>query len=606
MQGSHAMPLILSIGDSNIPQSALENWRDLEHQTNFRSIKKIFHSKKPALVVACIKDESDEQLSKKVTQYIRDGLANHDTRIVLLHEPSFDIDLVNWMEKLQVNACLSTSEQKQSFNISMLNREIDTFLHIDNNRRQHDAESQMLMCISQFSRTNESLSDLLKSFSSTLAMLCHSACSFHIAIKDNQEGEIDFCDQQNIQQIVHQTLGLPKIPEYIQHTIDEKSPQINLLTDTTDLSAIEDQLDIKIGSYLSFPIVTYDKVLYLLVYLIPEDKMDKVSMKQINVINKACEQLTMLLERRQAEDSLKKQYQRLKNALVELKTTKEELQQKEKMASIGQMAAGIAHEINNPLSFVISNFSSMDHYVESIIKLQELQGEFLSSIESGQDQKINSLKDNIFKFEEEKDIDFILEDIRAVVSDSHAGLQRVKNIITDLKSFTHNQATELEICDLNKVINETLGILSYDLKDKVTVQTDIDEIPEFKAHNGLMQQVLTNLIKNAQQAMEEAQTQEPTIHISVKLEAAMITLRVRDNGPGISDKAKNKIFEPFFTTKAVGTGTGLGLSVTFNIIKKLGGTISFETKTQNKSPTETPNSSFTEFIICFPCNKEVH
>jgi phosphoglycerate-specific signal transduction histidine kinase len=424
---------ILSIGNNEIREAVLGNWRESEHYSSFRSIKKQFRHNKPALIVACIREDEDENLSKQVTQYVREGLANQDTRIVLLHESSFELDEIRWMEELQINGCLLAEESKQSFNLTTLNREIDTFLYIDNNRRQHDAETEMLMCITRFSRDNESLTELLKVFSSTLSKLCCSSCSFHIHMKNIDQATIDYCDndKEGMVEKLNQLLGLPKIPGYLQHSLDERQPQINLLPDDINLDAIQSQINENIGSYLTFPIIVYEKVLYLLVYFIPENQMNNVSMKQINVINKASEQLTMLLERRQAESSLKKQYKRLQNTLIELKSAKEELQHKEKMASIGQMAAGIAHEINNPLSYVISNFSSMDNYLNSIIQLQDLQSKFLESIESGQDQKINELKKNISRFEEEEDISFILEDIRAVISDSHSGVKRVKNIITD-------------------------------------------------------------------------------------------------------------------------------------------------------------------------------
>ncbi|MGH1486071.1 MAG: sensor histidine kinase [Cellvibrionaceae bacterium] len=594
MQPTTSTPAIIAVGNPEIHQAALNNWHNYEHYSNFRAIKKQFRHEKPALIIACIGDENDEELSKQVTQYVRDGLANQDTRIVLLHEPSFNLDEISWMEELQVNGCLLAEEKKKSFNLTTLNREIDTFLHIDNNRRQHDAETDMLMCITQFSRDNESLTELLKTFSSTLSTLCYSSCGFHIRIKNRTEGTIDYCDNKNdlITEKINNTLGLPSIPDYLQRTLDEKHPQINLLPENIDLKILENTIGEKIGSYLTFPIAAYDKVLYLLMYFIPESQMNKVSMKQINVINKASEQLTMLLERRQAENSLKKQYKRLKDALVELKSTKQELQHKEKMASIGQMAAGIAHEINNPLSYVISNFSSMDNYLNSIIQLQELQSEFLDSIEIEQNQKIKELKDNICKFEEEEDINFILEDVRAVISDSHSGLKRVKNIITDLKSFTYSQSTELEICDLPKVIDETLKLLAYDLGELITIEKNIHSLPDFMAHDGLMQQVLTNLIKNACQALKGTQTEDPTITINAEHKNESVHILIKDNGPGIPEEAKEKIFEPFFTTKTVGEGTGLGLSVTFNIVKKLGGTIEVNSK----------KDEFTEFLIQFPTN----
>jgi len=401
-----------------------------------------------------------------------------------------------------------------------------------------------------------------------------------------------YCDHDasQLSNDIQDILGLPSIPDFLQQALNENQPQIDLLPEAIDLSTIELTINTKIGSYLIFPVSSYGKVLYLFLYLIPESQMDKVSMKQINIINKAFEQLTILLERRQAENSLKKQYQRLKNALCELKTTKAELQTKEKMASIGQMAAGIAHEINNPLSYVISNFSSLDNYLENIMQLQNLQSEFLGSIEAGQHQELKSLKKNISDFEEEQDIPFILEDIRAVVSDSYNGLQRVKNIINDLKSFTYSQSTELENCNLSLVIDETLKVLKYAISDEINIKKDLANLPGFIAHNGLMQQVLTNLIKNSAQALSTSETSQPMITLTTQHQDNTIFLSVKDNGPGIPDKVREKIFEPFFTTKTVGEGTGLGLSVTFNIIKKLGGDIVLDSE----------EGSFTEFLIRFP------
>lgn len=597
MTTSTLLPSVIVIGNDTIPTNLLGNWIEYTHYSSFRPIKKAIRKATPALIIACITNEDEENIAKQVAEYIRNGLANQDIRIALIHEPSFHLDEISWMEGFRANICLSADIKKQSFILATLNREIDTYVHIETNKRQHDAETDMLMCITQFSRDKESLQDLLKTFSNSLSTLCYSPCGFHIKIRKDNLGIIDFCSNSNEDLVKNLSisLGLPTIPDYLKITLNEKKPQINLLPENISLKLIEEKIGTKIGSYLTFPISVYDNTIYLLMYFIPENQMDKVSMKQINVINKACEQLTMLLERRQAENSLKKQYSRLKTTLIDLKTTKEELKQQEKMANIGQMAAGIAHEINNPLSFVMSNFSSMDEYLTSIIQLQDLQSKFLDSIEIGQDNKIQELKNNISKFQQEEDIDFVLGDIRAVVSESHKGLKRVKNIITDLKSFTYSQSTELEVCNITEAINDTLKVLSYDLSDTITIEKRLSELPSFLAHNGLMQQVLTNLIKNAGQALIQADSPTPKITISTLHKNTSVYITIEDNGPGIPIEARNKIFEPFYTTKTVGEGTGLGLSVTFNIIKKLGGTIRMESEEQE----------FTRFIISFPIQEKV-
>ncbi len=585
-------PSVIIVDRSEQFLTLFEKWHPCEHHKSFRSIKKQFSRQKPSLIVICINSKDDEDLCQKVTEFVRIGLSNMDTRIVIMRNPEFVIDEVLWMEKFQVNGCLLNNEKNQTINLSILNREIDTFLHIENNRILHDAETDMLMCITQFSKDNEPVNILLQNFSSTLSSLCYARCCLHIKVEDNTTGNITYHLPNNNELLTryNQALNLPKLPNYLCSALDEKKPQINLLPENINLKPIEEELGFTIGSYLTFPISSYNKVLYLLLYFIPDTDMDKVSMKQINVINKACEQLTMLLERRQAETSLKKQYQRLKNTLIELKGTKEELKNQEKMASIGQMAAGIAHEINNPLSYVISNFSSMDRYLNSIMQLQDLQAEFLNSIDLKQDHHVHALKQSIHDFHEDQDISFVLEDIRAVVSDSHSGLTRVKNIISDLKSFTYSQSTDLEECHIEQVIEETLKILKYDIDESIKINKELSQLPEFMAHNGLMQQVITNLVKNAAQALTEAETKKPTIIINTSLKEDLIFISIKDNGPGIPEDVRSNIFEPFFTTKKVGEGTGLGLSVTFNIIKKLGGEIHLNSEVNH----------FTEFVISFP------
>ncbi|MEP2601731.1 MAG: hypothetical protein ABJH28_09650, partial [Paraglaciecola sp.] len=157
--------LVFSVGNLALHENALGNWCDFQHYDSFRQFKKQFRHGKPALIVASIGSDKDEALCKETTQFVRNGLANQDSRIVILRDPSFDLDEIHWMESLQVNACLSAEPDKQSVNITTLRREIDTFQYIDNHKRQHDAETEMLMCITKFSRSNESLSSLLQMFS---------------------------------------------------------------------------------------------------------------------------------------------------------------------------------------------------------------------------------------------------------------------------------------------------------------------------------------------------------------------------------------------------------------------------------------------------------
>ncbi|WP_181405086.1 sensor histidine kinase [Aestuariibacter sp. GS-14] len=557
-----------------------------------RSGKKVLRSTKPSLVILCVANEDDIQLCQGIAQYIRQGLANQDTRLVLIHQPALQLDEVLWLETFQINACLSAIAEKALFNATVLKREIATFQYIDNTCKQHDAETEMLVCITRFSRADENITALLSAFSAALASLCHACCSFEIYPENQAKFRVRSSGKDNIDilKTMQALMSGETLPACVSQAIDEKHPQISLLHDNAGLDLITRQLDTQIGSYLAFPVVVYKRVVCLLFYLIPESEMDRVSMKQITIINKAAEQLTVLLERKQAESSLKKQYQRLRDTLLELKSTKEALAHNEKLASIGRMAAGIAHEINNPLSFVISNFSSMDGYINNIIQLQSMQSELLTAIDIQQHQEAAHLKKSLNDFEQQAGIPFILDDIRAIVSDSFHGLQRVKNIITDLKSFSHNQAGEKAFCDLKAVLDESLKMLRYDIDSKVTITQDIQFSGLFYANAGLLEQILLNIIKNAIQAMTMSGTTSPTIVIVVTEKDDELEIRIRDNGPGMNESTKQKIFEPFFTTKPIGEGTGLGLSVVYNIVQRLQGRIICNTEL----------GVYTEFAIFFP------
>ncbi|WP_269520297.1 sensor histidine kinase [Alteromonas sp. BMJM2] len=587
-------PIIVVCTHANTTQFVPESWKALEYANSLRAAKKKMRQAKPALVLLCIDSVDDIALCQSVSQYIREGLANAVSRIAVIHSESEKLDEVEWLEEFQVNACLCARQERALFNQSVLKRELDTFDYIESTYRQHNAETEMLMCISQFSRANETTKELLGTFSQSLAKLCHAAYSCEIYISnDDYRASAATDTPSNMIDAFDSLLTGKSLPNFLLKTIDEQQPQIDLLHATSGIDAILKQSSVVIGSYLAFPIVVYKRVLCLLFFLIPESDMSRVSMRQINIINKASEQLTILLERRKAEYSLKNQYKRLQNALLELKSTKEKLESKEKLASIGRMAAGIAHEINNPLSFVISNFSSMDKYLQSIMTLQSMQSELLTCIDIQQSQEAQKLKESLTSFKQKEGIEFVLEDIRAIVTDSFNGLQRVESIIADLRSFTDIKTSEDDTCDIQKVLNESLKMYKYDEKSTVNIRFDTPSLAPIPFNTGAIEQVINNVVKNAIQAFEGTNIEEPTVTVNAFNESDYFHLIVSDNGPGIDEETKAKMYDPFFTTKPIGQGVGLGLSVTLNIVQKLGGSLS--------CTTELGRS--TEFKISLPLNR---
>lgn len=587
-------PIIVVCTHANTTQFVPESWKTFEHANSLRAAKKKMRQAKPALVLLCIDSPDAVALCQSVSQYIREGLANAVSRIVVMHSESEKLDEVEWLEEFQVNACLCARHEKRLFNQSVLKRELDTFDYIESTYKQHDAETEMLMCISQFSRANETTKVLLSTFSQSLARLCHAAYSCEIYINSDGYHAVAAKDTPSNMNDAFESLFTGKtLPNFLLKAIEEQQPQIDLLHANSGIDTVLDQSSAPIGSYLAFPIVVYKRVLCLLFFLIPESDMSRVSMKQINIINKASEQLTVLLERRKAEYSLKNQYKRLQSALLELKSTKEELESREKLASIGRMAAGIAHEINNPLSFVISNFSSMDKYLDSIMTLQTMQSELLTCIDIQQSQEAQKLKASLTSFKQREGIEFVLEDIRAIVTDSFNGLQRVESIIADLRTFTDVKTNEGDTCDIQKVLNETLKVYKYDEKSPVDIHVDIPSLAPIPFNTGAIEQVVNNLVKNAIQVFEGADITKPAVAVKAFNEKDCFNLIVRDNGPGIDDATKAKMYDPFFTTKPIGKGVGLGLSVTMNIVQKLGGSITCTTEL----------GRYTEFKVSLPLTR---
>jgi len=264
----------------------------------------------------------------------------------------------------------------------------------------------------------------------------------------------------------------------------------------------------------------------------------------------------------------------LKLANEKLKQTQSQLLQQEKMASIGQLAAGVAHEINNPTGFVSSNLGTMGEYVEDLMKVFEKYDKLYDFCKKLEDERIASLLREIEDAKESIDLDFILEDFNKVIEESKEGMQRIKKIVQNLKDFSHPGEEKLTYVDVNKAIESTLSIVWNELKYKAEVIKEYGEIPEIKGYPQQLNQVFMNMLINAVQAIKE----KGRIRIKTYAEDKNIFIEISDTGVGMSEEVMSHIFEPFFTTKEVGRGTGLGLSMSYGIIKKHNGEIKVKSK----------------------------
>ena len=258
--------------------------------------------------------------------------------------------------------------------------------------------------------------------------------------------------------------------------------------------------------------------------------------------------------------------------IEKLKDTQSQLLQSEKMASIGQLAAGVAHEINNPIGFVNSNFGSLKHYVNDILTILDKYENATNELQV-QHEEIKAFRE-VSTLLKELDIDYIKQDLIDLIKESEDGLDRVKKIVQDLKDFSRVDATEWQIVDLHQGIESTLNIVNNEIKYKAEIVKEYGDLPEVECMPSQINQVIMNLIVNASHAIEN----HGTITIRTGSQGDWIWLEVQDTGKGISEKDKAKIFDPFFTTKPIGEGTGLGLSVSFGIVEKHHGRIQVESE----------------------------
>jgi signal transduction histidine kinase len=283
-------------------------------------------------------------------------------------------------------------------------------------------------------------------------------------------------------------------------------------------------------------------------------------------------------DRIQAEQAQREKSQQLAEALQQLKLAQAQLVQSEKMSSLGNLVAGIAHEINNPINFIYGNLTYVTQHTQDLLELVQFYQQALPNPPTEIQEKI-----------EEADLDFIQSDLPKLMDSMRVGAKRIAEIVQSLRSFSRHNEAELKAVDIHEGIDSTLMILQHRLKATpgrcaIEVIREYASLPKVKCYARQINQVFMNILSNALDAVEEnrrckienAQEQTanphsliPTIVIRTEaLEPDWVTIRIADNGKGISEEVLSKLFDPFFTTKPVGEGTGLGLSICYQIVKE--------------------------------------
>ena len=271
-----------------------------------------------------------------------------------------------------------------------------------------------------------------------------------------------------------------------------------------------------------------------------------------------------------AEEALRREKEEQKVLIEKLAKTHSQLLQSEKMASIGQLAAGVAHEINNPIGYVNSNLGSLGQYVEKLIGITEAYERAESALGASPPlEEVRMLK-------QEVDWEYLKQDIRELIGESAEGITRVRQIVQDLKDFSHVDQAEWQFADLHKGLDSTLNIVQNEIKYNTEVVKEYGVIPPVECMASQVNQVFMNMLVNASHAIGEGKRGKVTIRTGA--ENGMVWVEFADTGEGIAPENLKRIFDPFFTTKPVGKGTGLGLSLSFGIVEKHGGRIGVQSE----------------------------
>jgi two-component system, NtrC family, sensor kinase len=287
----------------------------------------------------------------------------------------------------------------------------------------------------------------------------------------------------------------------------------------------------------------------------------------------------------------------LQQTLQELKRTQTQLVQNEKMSGLGQMVAGIAHEINNPVNFIHGNITHADEYAKDLVRLVELYQEICPNPPAEIEQEIDAI-----------DLDFLKTDLAKIFQSMQMGTVRIREIVRSLRIFSRFDEAEVKVVDIHEGIDSTLTILYHRLKAKsnfpaIEIIRDYGVLPQVECYPGQLNQVFMNVLSNAIDALEEVREKTPqkfSPHIRIYTESnqdGWINIHISDNGIGINKDSLDKLFDPFFTTKPVGKGTGLGLAISYQIITE---------KHAGKLSCCSEKGQGTEFIISIPKQVSEH
>lgn len=419
-------------------------------------------------------------------------------------------------------------------------------------------ESDYLLAVARLSQLDQGLSESVKAYTTESMSYLNAKFCRYSYIRD---GKISVSDVMGIEE------KLPALPikkyQEIYRTHDRTKILIEDIADAKFTQICEQN---NVNRIILLPIKCFGEVSTVCELYLPKDidfKPETLDQCQV-----AGYQIGGMLERNANKKKIEDGYLELKASNEKIKLAQAQLVQSEKMASLGQLAAGVAHEINNPIGFVMSNFGTLREYATILSDYFSLSTQLIKQTDSELAKRMSEIDQN-------EDLAFLFSDITNIMGDCDDGLKRVKEIVSNLKSFARGDEETTDAFSVNQCIENTIKVVWNELKYKVTLHKDLDATDPFvNGHEGQIGQVVMNMLVNAAQAMES----EGDIYITTQAQDGNVKLMIRDTAKGMPQSVLDKIFDPFFTTKAVNEGTGLGLSISHGIIEKHHGKISVESQ----------------------------
>ncbi|WP_158861066.1 7TM diverse intracellular signaling domain-containing protein [Lunatibacter salilacus] len=360
------------------------------------------------------------------------------------------------------------------------------------------------------------------------------------------------------------------------------------------LFILNNQGVLDLGAYANLPLLAGTAIEALLLSFALADKINilkKEKEKEQHDKVEALKENERLIKEQNIylEEMVTSRTRELELTLKNLKDTQTQLVNQEKMASLGQLTAGIAHEINNPINFVSANISPLKRDIKDILELMELYRE------KGRLEFSEKSKSEVSDFEDDLELDYLLDEVNQLLSGMEDGAKRTVEIVRGLKLFSRIDEQDVKEVDIHDGLDSTLILLNSSMGGRVNVKKDYANLPMVECLAGKINQVFMNIISNAVHAMLDHPVEGKNHELGLKTsqEGDKVIIQISDNGPGMPSHVRDKIFEPFFTTKPVGKGTGLGLSIVYTIIENHKGTIQVESET----------NVGTSFILTLPINQ---